>query len=190
VGHSAAEKAASHQRIVDSASRRFRERGLQAGSIADLMSEAGLTHGGFYKHFESRDVLVAESIQRSFITGKARLEELMRATKSTGLQAFLEVYLSPDHQFDTANGCPVAALAAEASRSPVARQTFSAGFQRYVDWVADMLDGPKKARRGRAAAIICSISGTIAATRSLDDPDLARQMLDATRTMILSAATR
>jgi TetR/AcrR family transcriptional regulator, transcriptional repressor for nem operon len=190
VGHSAAEKATNHERIVTIASRRFRERGLQNASISEVMAEAGLTHGGFYKHFASRDALIIEAIQRSFLTGKARLEELMNATDATGLEAFLQVYLSLEHQSDIANGCPVAALGAEASRSPVARETFAVGFQRYADWVAAMLDGPHKSRRARAAAIICSIAGAIAVARSLDDPALARDMLTATRTMILTAESR
>lgn len=187
MGHSIAEKAASHERIVSIAARRFRERGLEANSIADLMTEAGLTHGGFYKHFESRDALVSEAIRRSFLAGKVRLEELMMATNSTGLEAFLEVYLSQEHLADTGGGCPVAALAADASRLAIARETFSACFEGYVDWVADMLEGPRKGRRARAAAIICTIAGTIAVARSLNDPVLARQMLSATRKMTLSA---
>ncbi|WP_216907481.1 TetR/AcrR family transcriptional regulator [Nocardia noduli] len=186
MGHSSAEKAASHERIVVIAARRFREGGFEAVSIADIMAEAGLTHGGFYKHFQSRDALVSEAVVRSFLAGKARLEQLMRTTDSSGLEAFLEVYLSQQHLADPGAGCPVAALAADASRSPVAQEAFGTGFEKYADWVAAMLEGPSQGRRARAASIICTIAGTVAVARSLRNPALAGGMLDATRRMVLS----
>jgi TetR/AcrR family transcriptional regulator, transcriptional repressor for nem operon len=190
MGHSRVEKAASHQRIVRVAARRFRERGFDGLSLDDLMREAGLTHGGFYKHFASRDTLVCEATLRAFAEAKARLAKDLANASDTGLAAYLEVYLTEKHRDDAGDGCPVAALATDVARIPSAREIFGASFRAYADWVASMLGGPEGLKSARGAAIICAVAGAIAIARALDDKAFSSAMLEATRELILAGERR
>jgi TetR/AcrR family transcriptional regulator, transcriptional repressor for nem operon len=186
VGHSKAEKVASHERILHVAARRFRERGFAGLSLDDLMHEAGLTHGGFYKHFASRDSLVREATSHAFAEGKARLAKDLANASKTGLAAYLEVYLTETHRADVGHGCPVAALATDVARVPPARESFGPSFRAYADWVGSMLTGPEHLKSARGAAIICAVAGTIAIARGLDDKSFSRAMLEAARELILA----
>lgn len=188
MGHSRRAKDASHDRIVSVAARRFRERGFDGVSIADLMTEAGLTHGGFYKHFPSRDALLVEATTCCFRDAKMGLARSMRKARGRGLEALLNSYLSPEHEKNPGGGCPVAALAVDISRTAATRQTFEPVFAVYVDWVASMLDGPEETRPSRAAAIICAMAGAIAVARALGDSKVVPNVLAATHDFILSAA--
>ena len=109
MGHSQSDKAESRKRILDIASRRFRETGLEGLSIADLMQEAGLTHGGFYKHFESREDLVASALDQA-------MTETLKRPAST-LSTFIDRYLSVEHRDAPGGGCAISALAADVGRS-------------------------------------------------------------------------
>jgi TetR/AcrR family transcriptional regulator, transcriptional repressor for nem operon len=189
MGHSKRAKDASHDRILSVAARRFRERGFDGVSIADLMTEAGLTHGGFYKHFPSRDALLVEATARCFRDARLGLTRSMEKARGRGLEALLESYLSSEHEKDPGSGCPVAALAVDISRTAATRQTFAPVFAVYVDRVASMLDGPEETRPGRAAAIICAMAGAIAIARALGDSRVVPNVLAATHDFILSAAT-
>src|SRR5262245_55975207 len=108
---SRAEAAETRRRIVRAAARRFREQGIAATGLADLMEAAGLTHGGFYKHFSSKDQLVAEATAEALGT----LLEEMAALPTVG--AAVAAYLSPRHRDNPASGCPLAALGGELARS-------------------------------------------------------------------------
>jgi TetR/AcrR family transcriptional regulator, transcriptional repressor for nem operon len=187
MGHSKSEKAASHERIVGAAARRFSERGFEGASLAELMSEAGLTHGGFYKHFVSRDQLVAEATARAFADGKTQLSDRMSKEPQGGLAAYLNAYLSIAHRDDLAGGCPVAALAVDACRTPIAAQVFRDRFLAYANWVGAMLGGPEHTRRARGAAVICAAAGAIAVARTLGSEEFSSAMLDATRELILAS---
>ena len=186
MGHSRAEKATSHRRILHVAARRFRERGFDGLSLDDLMLEAGLTHGGFYKHFASRDALVCEATSHAFAEAKVRLEKDLANASDTGLAAYLEVYLTEKHRDDIGEGCPVAALATDVARIPSAREIFGASFRAYADWVASMLSSPEALKPARGAAIICAVAGTIAIARALDDKAFSSAILEATRELILA----
>ncbi|WP_114971009.1 TetR/AcrR family transcriptional regulator [Rhodoferax ferrireducens] len=109
-------KAQSHQRILEAASREVRRSGFRGVGVADVMKEAGLTHGGFYSHFASRDALLAEAVvHASRNIGDAisvNVETLAQRGQST-FSAFVETYLSDSHMSDCENGCPVAALCGE-----------------------------------------------------------------------------
>jgi TetR/AcrR family transcriptional regulator, transcriptional repressor for nem operon len=186
MGHSKAEKAASHQRILHVAARRFRERGFDRLSLDDLMREASLTHGGFYKHFASRDALVCEATLRAFAEAKKRLAQDLGTASDSGLAAYLEVYLTEKHRDDAADGCPVAALATDVARAPSARKIFGGSFRAYADWVGSMLSGPEDLKSARGAAIICAVAGTIAIARALDDKAFSSAILEAMRELILA----
>jgi TetR/AcrR family transcriptional repressor of nem operon len=184
MGHSREEKAASHARIVGAAARRFRERGIEGIAVAELMAEAGLTHGGFYKHFDSRDALVAEATARAFDDSTRTLAELMPKTGASGLEALLRAYLTEVHRDDAAGGCPVAALVVDASRTAAARPIFEQRYRTYLEWVADMLSGPDEDRRPRAAAIICAMAGAIAVARALGHGELSSAAIEGARRLI------
>src|ERR1700749_1214823 len=116
MGHSQKDKEKNHQRIVDVAARRIRESGTDGPGVAEIMSEAGLTHGGFYKHFDSRDDLVAEAVGAAIEQGRARLAQGVEGAEDR-LSAFVDNYLSTDHRDHPGTGCSVVALGADAARS-------------------------------------------------------------------------
>src|SRR5882757_2290293 len=120
MGHSKAEKAESHDRIVKVASERFREVGVDGIGVADLMQEAGLTHGGFYRHFGSRDDLVTEAIERALRDGSQGAFDAVaksKLPKQALLFALVDWYLSIGHRDGRATGCAVTALAGDVARS-------------------------------------------------------------------------
>ena len=106
MGHSQAEKVESHDRIVHIAATRFRENGLNGIGVADLMRDAGLTHGGFYRHFASRDALVVEAVERALQEGARALDAVAGISK-TPLAAVVDAYLSPAHCNHLGTSCAV-----------------------------------------------------------------------------------
>src|SRR5256712_9348924 len=113
MGHSQANKTESHDRIVRVAATRFREAGVDAVGVADLMKDAGLTHGGFYRHFASRDDMVAEVVERTMAKGRSALAEMTedKRERHDVLTHLIDFYLSAAHRDDLSTSCPVTALA-------------------------------------------------------------------------------
>ena len=107
VGHSQDEKKANHERIVEIAAARMRQSGTEAPGVAEIMREAGLTHGGFYKHFSSRDELVAEAAEHAFASSARRTDDALDGAGDP-LAAFVDFYLSAAHRDGAADGCAVA----------------------------------------------------------------------------------
>ena len=139
MGSSQADKAASHQRIVTAAAARVRRAGVDGLSVADLMREAGLTHGGFYRHFGSRDDLVAEAVEAALAHGSRRAEAAARPGGPEALAATIDAYLSPLHRDKPETGCAVAALPADIARSGQrARAAYTAQVRRYLDLLAGL----------------------------------------------------
>ena len=139
VGSSQADKAASHQRIVTAAAARIRRDGIDGLSVADLMGEAGLTHGGFYRHFGSRDDLVAEAVEAALTHGSKRAEAAARQGGTEALATTIDAYLSPLHRDKPETGCAVAALPADIARSiQRARAAYTAQVRRYLDLFAGL----------------------------------------------------
>ena len=116
VGSSQADKAASHERIVKAASRRIRRDGIDNVGVAELMKQAGLTHGGFYRHFESRDDLVAEAIAEALAQGSQRVQASAKLGGPSALAAIVDGYLSRLHRDKPETGCAVAALPTDVAR--------------------------------------------------------------------------
>src|SRR6266702_8971270 len=117
MGHSKAEKTETHKRIVKIASKRFREDGLAGVGISELMKEAGLTVGGFYKHFDSRDDLVAEAVSSAFGGWKLRVDVAKAGGASVSIDKLFDEYLNAAHRDDPGTGCAFSALAPEIARS-------------------------------------------------------------------------
>src|SRR5258706_11069831 len=113
MGHSKAEKAETHKRIVKIASKRFREDGLAGVGIAKLMKDAGLTVGGFYKHFDSRDDLVAEAIRSAFGSWKHQVDDAASGGPSFSYPELIDGYLNEAHRNNPGTGCVFSALAGE-----------------------------------------------------------------------------
>jgi TetR/AcrR family transcriptional repressor of nem operon len=185
-------KAETHARIVRKASVRLRERGAHGVGVADLMKEAGLTHGGFYAHFASREALVIEAfgdaMDRSTERWRKTLAELAPEKR---LPAIIDGYLSPQHRDDAGHGCAVPALGAEIAReSPKTRKAFAAKMEAMVDLFADHIpDLPRKAARKRAAAMIASMMGTLVMARIAGSGEFSDEILAAGRDAALACVS-
>ena len=176
------EKEKSHERIIVSAARLLRERGVEGASVNDVMSDAGLTHGGFYKHFDTKDALLASALDRAFDEISAMLSPELPtgegAVRSTEFQAF---YLSDGHVASSGIGCPVAALSGDIARSPVAlKARFGSGVRRIVTLLARGSSGSERTRRARATRQLAMMAGAVMIARATD-PDTAREVLSACR---------
>ncbi len=172
-------KAEHHEEIVSAAAKMLRQRGIERTSVIDLMEAVGLTHGGFYRHFKSKDDLVAESTFRAFEETVARLEE-RRGTigPKAALRAYIDEYLSEDHIEHPEEGCPVAAYGADAGRqNDMVRDAFSEGIARVIGLVSDGLSCPKEERQARTLELLAMLSGAIVMARASNDPKLSRQIL-------------
>jgi TetR/AcrR family transcriptional repressor of nem operon len=176
VGSSQADKAASHERIVKAAAARIRCDGVDGVGVADLMREAGLTHGAFYRHFGSRDDLVAEAVEAALAHGSKRAEAVARHGGPEALAATIDAYLSPLHRDKPETGCAVAALPADIARSsPRARAAYTAQVRRYLDLFADL---SPTGEPDDPYLILAALVGGIALARAVGDPTLSDEILE------------
>jgi TetR/AcrR family transcriptional repressor of nem operon len=182
VGHSKAEKAKTHKRIVGIASKRFREEGLAGIGIAELMKEAGLTVGGFYKHFPSRDDLVAEAVGSALGGWKRQVDAAASGGPPVTYEALVDDYLSEAHRDDPGAGCPVSALAGDIARSGrrtralVARQIRD-DIELIATLIRDKNEKDKSAARSQAILVYCALVGAIGVARAVSDEQLSREVL-------------
>ncbi len=173
---------ASHERIVSGAARLFRERGLRATSVADAMNAAGLTHGGFYRHFKSKDDLVVESLRVAFDSFTEPLECRQKLEPADQVAAdFKTQYLSDEHVAQPGLGCPMPALGGELAReSAQIKAEFSAGLKRVLDALARSQAGAEVERQDAAAREIAMLVGAVVLARACDGPT-AERLLKACR---------
>ena len=182
MGSSQADKAASHQRIVTAAAARIRRAGVDGLSVADLMREAGLTHGGFYRHFGSRDDLVAEAVEAALTHGSKRAEAAARQGGPEALAATIDGYLSPLHRDKPETGCAVAALPADIARGGQrARAAYTAQVRRYLDLLAGLTPAGEP---DDPPLILATLVGAIALARAVDDPGLSDEILERVARML------
>jgi TetR/AcrR family transcriptional regulator, transcriptional repressor for nem operon len=182
MGHSKVEKAKTHKRIVGIASKRFREEGLAGIGLADLMKEAGLTVGGFYKHFKSRDALVAEAVGSALGTWKDRLDAAAAGGPPVTYESLIDDYLSEAHRDHPGTGCPVGALAGDIARSDKRiRAVVTRKIREDIELVATLIRGTnekgKSAARGQAMLTYCALVGAIGVARAVSDKQLSREIL-------------
>lgn len=159
--------------VVEVAGTEFRRHGFDGIGVADLMKAAGLTHGGFYNNFASKDALAAEAVARVFVetTGRLRQHALAAADPFTAMVRF---YLSPQHRDSIEAGCAIAALSQDAARgSPALRAAFEAGIAAYLDLIVEIAG----VTRPRAMAIYATMVGALTLSRTVTDPTLAHEML-------------
>jgi TetR/AcrR family transcriptional regulator, transcriptional repressor for nem operon len=169
--------AENRQRILAVAGRLFREKGFEAVSVAEVMKAAGLTHGGFYGHFASKDDLIAQTLCSAIGGYKGAKYDL---------RGFIDEYLSPRHRDNRTEGCVIAGLAADTLRqAPEARSAIADGVQAQIDWMSKELPGQDEASRRRTA--IASWAAMVGATilaRTVADPALSDEILGATKAWI------
>ncbi len=160
----------NRRRIVETASRMFRLQGLENVAVADVMKEAGFTHGGFYNHFKSKDELVTEAIASAFDYAAKKLAEDVAAGNDPqkALNAILADYLSPAHRDRPTGGCPAPAFPVDAARSGKDIQAaFAEGIESYLEIFATRMDGDKREARQRAVALLSGIVGAVLLSRAV-----------------------
>ena len=181
MGHSRATKEQSHERIVQTAAARFREAGVDGIGVADLMKEAGLTHGGFYRHFASRDDLVAEAVECALSDGGRAVEAVAAAKldRQALVAALVDAYLSTAHRDGLATSCAVTTLAGDVARSnDRARAAYTQQVGIYLELLTKLaLADRPKARRAKAIAALSSLVGAVSLARAVNDDKLSREIL-------------
>ena len=182
MGHSKAEKVKTHKRIVAIASKRFREEGLAGVGIAELMKQAGLTVGGFYKHFASRDDLVAEALVSALEMWKRQINAAASGGPPVTYKSLVGDYLSEAHRNHPGTGCPVSALAGDIARSDKqTRAVVTRQIREDIELVATLICGANEKNKGgaRSQAILtyCALVGAIGVARAVSDEQLSREIL-------------
>lgn len=173
----------SHERIVEVAARAIRRSGYDGTGVADIMKEAGLTHGGFYAHFASRDALLAEAGRKAFADSAALASRVVAsAPPGQGLQAIMQAYLSPEHMRAIETGCPVTALGSEMPRQTAdVRHAVTLHIKEMVDLIGRQLPGwGRQEAHEQAMAMLCALIGTTMIARAVDDPALSEALRTAT----------
>lgn len=174
----------TRERIVGTAARAIRRSGYGGTGVADLMKEAGLTHGGFYAHFASRNALLAEAADRAGADSAAHLRSVVEGLPPTqALDALIDHYLSDAHLKSAEHGCPLAALACETPRqAPEVRAAATRRLRETIDLVAQLLPGRSAPEaRAEAMAVVGSLVGAMSLARAVDDPRLSRALREACR---------
>jgi TetR/AcrR family transcriptional repressor of nem operon len=172
----------NRNRIVDVASEMFREHGFDGIGVADLMKAAGLTHGGFYGHFKSKEDLAAEASGRALSKSRDRLAAVASSASGDPLAELIGSYLSDRHRKEVGKGCAFAALGADAGRhgKPL-RSVFAKGVEDYLAVLSDIVPGRTKSeRRRKAMATLSGMVGALVLARAVDDANLGKEILAAT----------
>ena len=177
MGHSRASKLEHHEEIVSVAASRFREDGVDRVGVADLMRDAGLTHGGFYRHFESRDHLVAEAVERALHDGGQAMAAVAESPRNP-LAAVIDAYLSVAHRDNLATSCAVTTLAGDVARSnPRARAAYTNQVGVYIDMLMRLLPATTDPRRATAITALSTLVGAVSMARAVNDEGLSREIL-------------
>jgi TetR/AcrR family transcriptional regulator, transcriptional repressor for nem operon len=185
-------KLETHARIVKKASVRLREKGAHGIGVADLMKDAGLTHGGFYAHFDSREALVIEAFADAMDRSTERWRKIAEQTPpEKRLATIVESYLTTIHRDDPGHGCAVPTLGADIAReSPKTRKAFAAKLEQMIDMLtAQIPDVPRKAARKQAMAAIATMMGTLVLARVAGSSEFSSEILDAGRDAVLGHGT-
>jgi TetR/AcrR family transcriptional regulator, transcriptional repressor for nem operon len=175
-------KEATHERIVETAARAIRRSGYNGTGVAEIMKEAGLTHGGFYAHFDSREGMLAEAADRAGADTVAFLTRVAAtAPHKQELGAILRAYLSKEHVESAETGCVVAALGSEMPRqAPKVRRAATRRIREMIDLVARQSpDWGQPGAHERALVTVATALGTLVLARAVDDPKLSNALREA-----------
>ena len=177
-----AAKEASHERIVSVAARAIRRSGYDGTGVADIMKEAGLTHGAFYAHFPSREAMLAEAATRACAEAAALTAGVAAGVPAgQALASMLRTYLSPEHLAQVEMGCPLAALGSETPRqTPEVRRVTTRHIKEMIDAIARQSpDWGQPAAHERALVTVATMVGTLVLARAVDEPALANSLCEA-----------
>lgn len=191
--YSADHKERTRERIVRAAARRFRSRGSEGAVIGDLMRDLRLTHGGFYRHFDSKEDLFAEAFALSLTElGDRVTKAVEQAPEGKELEALIDAYLDLDHLNDVAGGCPVAALASEVARRPrSARGPYLQALRGYIRRMERFIPADNdQQRREKAIALFTGMAGTLMVARAFTEEHNLRAILEGAKRFYLTAARR
>ena len=176
-------KEATHDRIVEAAARAIRRSGYHGTGVADIMKDVGLTHGGFYAHFPSREAMLAEAADRAGSESVAMMERVVaNCPPQQALPAMMQAYLSKAHVEGIETGCATAALASEMPRqAPVVRRAATRRIKEMIDLVARQSpDWGRPGAHERALFAVATMVGTLMLARAVDDPKLSDAFRKAT----------
>ncbi|MDH7808460.1 transcriptional regulator, TetR family [Rhizobium sp. AN5] len=170
----------NRETVINVASRLFREHGFDGIGLKDLMKGAGLTQGGFYKQFASKDDLAAQASRRAMESATRRWSEAA-ADSSDPLEAVMAFYLSRDHRGEKAEGCPLVALGSDATRqSEEVRRPFEDGIRAHFEVLNELLDDTRSSNpSGKAMAILSLMVGAVTLSRIMEDENTSQGILDA-----------
>jgi TetR/AcrR family transcriptional repressor of nem operon len=180
----AEQKERSHRRILAAAARQFREGGLGGAGVQGIMEEAGLTHGGFYTHFDSKADLAAQAIALAMETGRERLVEgALHLHGPGGTRRLLDAYLSRAHRDHPGVGCPLPSTSADVARAaPVVRRAYAMQLRKIIESLERHLTGPEDGEaHERAVGALALCVGGLLLARAVDDDALSDDILSACR---------
>lgn len=183
----------THQRIVQKAAQQIRVQGVNGVGIADLMGQAGLTHGGFYAHFQNKDALLAEICRAGLAETVEKLAQAVdHAPAGAGLSALVNTYLSVAHRDHPATGCVMPTLAADVARRPEeVRTAFTEGYEKLLQLIASVVPGDTDEKRYDAAiALLAEMVGAVLLARTVNDPALSEHILRVNRDFSLQTLTK
>ncbi len=183
--------AENRQTVIDVASRLFREHGFDGIGLKDLMKGAGLTQGGFYKQFASKEDLAAQASRRALESAFSRWSAAAAANPSDPLGAVIAFYLSMEHCAERMDGCPVVALGSDAARQGSdVKASIESGIREYHEllgrWVGEA-DGEEPG--GKAMAILSTMAGALLLSRAVNDEHLSKRFLQAAAESVLTASS-
>jgi AcrR family transcriptional regulator len=180
-------KEATRERILRAAARAFRKHGYEGVGVADVMKEAGLTHGGFYAHFESRDALLAAAAEQEAVESNEHLSRAIAAAKpGQELMALVDAYLSDGHVAAPEQGCAIAAAGSEVPRQQAdVRRVASRRIKDIIGLIERQFpEWGKRAAHDKAMAIAATLVGSVVLARAVDDAQLSRSIRKAARELI------
>ncbi|GAN81562.1 TetR/AcrR family transcriptional regulator [Acidocella aminolytica] len=185
-------KEQTRRRIIETASHKFRKDGVAATGIAGLMADAGLTHGGFYAHFASKEELVRAALEEALSQNYASRQEVLdQAQGADSLEALVRFYLRPAHRDTPERGCAAAALVSEIARhEPETRAAFTTRLRRLLDQIASLLppEMNAEARDSLAIGLFGTLLGCLQMARAVNDPALSTQILESGEQAALNLA--
>jgi TetR/AcrR family transcriptional regulator, transcriptional repressor for nem operon len=190
VRYSAEHKAQNHENILSVAARSFREHGGDSSGIGTVMKKVGLTKGGFYRHFQSKDDLFVEAVARAFDEmGKGMLEVAKSAPEGHALQAIIEHYLSPRHANSPGMGCVLAALGPELARKPLSvRKRIEASQEAYRERLLPFVPGQTREEKlTKLRLLLPSMAGVLTTARLTSAPQRREQMLKEARNFFIKS---
>jgi TetR/AcrR family transcriptional repressor of nem operon len=184
MGHSQAEKAESRERVLRIAARRIREQGMEQLGIAEVMKEAGLTHGGFYKHFSSRDDLMNQAAALALADGEEKMERAAQADPDLPRTGLIDAYLSAHHRDTPGTGCALVTLGDTAGRgSDEMKQAYEKQVRGYLALI-EGIPGDGSAERADAMVTLSALVGAVLMARAVADPELSDELLSTVATRL------